>query len=356
MLHVVLEVVVGPGPLHQPETLRVLVHERRDLQGIGIVHRAPDRLAGPVVDLQAGGREGGRARVVDAPPVLGPEQVARLHAAQPEMIDRLAGEDRGRDLGGRGLGAGPEHHPQRAGGGFGIDQGVQDEGAVGRALDEHRAEDRELLAAGIGRAEGQRAGVDAEALSLGDEPEERGALEHREVRQVGPVGKAGAQAKAREARILGEVRQGDAAGVEARRIVGDRPDAAVLDQEQRDAAGEDRPAMQRLDREADIVAGPDRGGGLRADGAVLLAAQALEAGREVVGAGRGVSAFGEGAGEIGHRRGVEGRAGRRESRGVLGGRRDDPQPGAGQDGAHGCEAHQVAAGAVSKIGACGIEA
>jgi hypothetical protein len=35
------------------------------------VDRAPDRLAGAVADLQAGGREGGGARVVGAAAILG---------------------------------------------------------------------------------------------------------------------------------------------------------------------------------------------------------------------------------------------------------------------------------------------
>ena len=111
-----------------------------------------------------------------------------------------------------------------------IDQRVHHErvGAGARALDPEGAEERELLAAGLGRPQGQGPRDDAEVLAAGQRPEEARALHERELdRLAARAGQGGGeQAKPGEADVADVRRHVEPAELEAAALVGDAAHAA----------------------------------------------------------------------------------------------------------------------------------
>ena len=216
------------------------------------------------------------------------------------MLESDAREQRGLDVDDRHL-AGAEGHAHGAARRFGIDQRVHHERirAGARALDPEGAEERELLAAGLGRPQGQRPRDEAEALAAGERPEEARALHERELdRLAARLGQGGGEQAKPGIGDVAEVRRHvELAELEAAPFIGDPAHALVLDGEQEHRAREDPAAMQRLDHEAAALAGPDLRLRQRPDADILLVIQVRERFRQV-GGHRRVGALGERAGEL----------------------------------------------------------
>src|SRR4051812_38113218 len=299
-LLVVLEGGVVALALDEAEALRILVEEDRDLQRLGVLERAPDPLVGAVVHLHAARFVDRRAGVVDAAAVDRTEEIARAHAAEADMLESDAREKRGLDVDDRHL-AGAEGHAHGAARRFRIDQRVHHERirAGARTLDPEGPEERELLAAGLRRPQGQGPRDEAEALAAGERPEEARALHERELdRLAARAGQGGGEQAKPGIGDVAEIRRHvELAELEAAPFIGDPAHALVLDGEQQHRAREYPPAMQRLDHEAAALAGPDLGLRQRADADILLVIQVRERFRQV-GGHRGVGALGERAGEL----------------------------------------------------------
>ncbi len=85
-----LVVAIGAGALDQPEALRVLVEEGGDLQRLGVLHRAPDRLAPAVADLATVDLVGASRASSTPRRSVGTEQEGAGHAGDADMLERRA--------------------------------------------------------------------------------------------------------------------------------------------------------------------------------------------------------------------------------------------------------------------------
>ena len=200
---------------------------------------------------------------------------------------------------------GRKRHADRAGGGFRVDQRVQHDlvDAGRRALDPEGAEERELLAAGLGRAQGEGAGDDPEVLAAGERPEEGRALDDGELGELAvAVGRV--EPEAGEADVADGRGHVQAPELEAAAVVGDAAHEPVLDREERHRRVEDEAAMERLDGEAAVLAGPDGRVGQGLDADVLLVGQVREHVRQVA-RRRDVGPPRQHAGDVRHHAGLE---------------------------------------------------
>src|SRR5690349_7857288 len=73
--------------LHEPKPARIVVDEGADLEIGGIVERAPDLLALPVLDRETVAVVHFRAEVVDAAAVVRAEEVHAGKRGEPDLLD-----------------------------------------------------------------------------------------------------------------------------------------------------------------------------------------------------------------------------------------------------------------------------